>query len=90
MKRVKITISGEVQGVFYRAFIKERAQEAGLTGYAKNIPGGKVEVIVEGHELKINKLIEYCRQGPVGAKVEKLETKTEPYKGEFKEFRIKY
>ena len=90
MKRVRLTISGDVQGIYYRAFVKERASELGLTGYVKNLPGGKVEVVVEGHELKIEKLLEYCKQGPVGAKIEKVEGKTEPYKCEFKEFRVKY
>ncbi len=90
MKRVHILISGEVQGVYFRSFIKERAQELGLTGYVRNAPDHKVEAIVEGHELKINKLIEICKEGPLGAKVSQVKATTQPYKGEFKEFRVKY
>lgn len=90
MKRVKILVSGNLQGIFYRAFVKERANELGLTGYVKNTEDKKVEAIVEGHELKINKLIDYCQEGPVGAKIEKVATTTLPYTGEFKEFRVKY
>jgi len=90
MKRVKITVSGNVRGVYFRAFIKDRANELGLTGYTKNTEDKKVEAIVEGHELKINKLIEYCKQGPIGSSIESLSTTTLPYTGEFKEFKIKY
>ncbi len=90
MKRVQILVSGNVQGIFFRAFVKDRANALGLTGYVKNTVDKKVETIVEGHELKINKLIEACQEGPVGAKIDKVETKTLPYTGEFKEFRVKY
>ena len=90
MKRVKISISGEVQGIYFRAFIKDRANELGLTGYAKNTPDKKIEVIVEGHELKINKLIEQCREGPSGAKAINISTTTQQHTGEFKQFRVKY
>ncbi len=90
MKRVKILISGEVQGIYFRAFIKDRANELGLTGYVKNTPDKKIEVIVEGHELKINKLIEQCKEGPIGAKFINVSTTTQPYTGEFKQFRVKY
>ncbi|MBI2148065.1 acylphosphatase [Candidatus Woesearchaeota archaeon] len=90
MKRVKIAVSGDVQGVFYRAFVKDRAIELGLTGYVRNTEDKKVEAIVEGHELKINKLIEHCKQGPIGAKIEKVTTTTLPHTGEFKQFKIKY
>ena len=90
MKRVRILISGEVSGVFFRAFIKDRAEELELKGYTKNTENKKVEVIVEGHELKINKLIDYCKQGPVGALVENVNTQTLPYTGEFNQFRVRH
>ncbi|MBS3152822.1 acylphosphatase [Candidatus Woesearchaeota archaeon] len=90
MKKVIITISGDVQGIFFRAFVKDRANELGLTGYVRNTEDKKVEAVVEGHELKINKLIESCKEGPMGAKVNNVMTKTIPCTGEFKNFRIKY
>ncbi len=89
MKRVKILISGEVQGVYFRAFIKDRAEELGLNGYTKNVPIKKVEIIVEGHEAKIQKLVDLCRQGPRGALVNEVKTESLPFTGEFKSFRIK-
>jgi len=89
MKRVNIIISGDVQGVFFRAFVRDKANNLGLKGYVKNIEDGKVEAIVEGHEAKINKLVEICKEGPVGSRIEKIEVKIKPYKGEFKEFKIR-
>ena len=90
MKRVCILISGDVQGVYFRAFVKDRAQELDLTGYVRNTEDKKVEAIIEGHELKINKLIDQCKEGPVGAKTINVTTTTQHYTGEFKEFRVKY
>ena len=56
MQRVRITISGFVQGIFFRDFVRKKAKELGLKGYVKNIENNKVEIVVEGHEIKINKL----------------------------------
>ena len=90
MIRKRITISGETQGVYFRAFIKDRATELGLNGFVRNTEDKKVEVIVEGNELKVDKLIELCKQGPQNSVVEDLKTETLQYTGEFKTFRVKY
>jgi acylphosphatase len=63
-------VSGRVQGVFYRASAAERARVLGITGHAKNLPDGRVEVLVCGEEAKVGELIEWLRQGPPAAKVE--------------------
>ena len=55
MKTVKIFISGRVQGVFFRAFIQEHAQNLGLAGYVKNLEDGRVETVLEGYENDVNK-----------------------------------
>ena len=90
MKRVKIIVSGCVQGVFFRVFIKDKAASLGLTGYVRNTENGKVEAVVEGHETKIKELIDLCKQGPPEADVKKVEVKKGSYIGEFKQFSIKY
>lgn len=90
MKRVHIIVSGEVNGIYFRSFIKDRAIELGLVGYARNVPVRKVEVMVEGHEAKIDKLIELCKQGPRGAVIDNIKATTLPFKGEFKTFKIIY
>jgi acylphosphatase len=66
-------VSGKVQGVFYRAATAERARALGLTGYAKNLPDGRVEVLAYGDEAKVKELIEWLWQGPPAAKVSGVE-----------------
>lgn len=62
-------VSGKVQGVFYRASTAERARALGITGYARNLPDGRVEVLACGDEAKVKELIEWLWQGPPAAKV---------------------
>lgn len=66
-------VSGRVQGVFYRASTAERARALSVTGYAKNLPDGRVEVLACGEEAKVKELIEWLWQGPPAAKVEQIE-----------------
>jgi acylphosphatase len=66
-------VSGKVQGVFYRASAAERARVLGVTGHAKNLPDGRVEVLACGEEAKVEELIEWLRQGPPTAKVSGVE-----------------
>jgi acylphosphatase len=73
MKTIKIFISGKVQGVFFRAFIQENAQNLGLTGYVKNLDDGRVEAVLEGYENDVNKMIELCKRGPVSSKISDIE-----------------
>jgi len=62
-------VSGRVQGVFYRASCAERARALGLTGYARNLPDGGVEVLACGEERAVATLCEWLWQGPPAAKV---------------------
>jgi acylphosphatase len=63
-------ISGRVQGVFYRASARQRAQELGCSGYARNLTDGRVEVLVVGEPAAAHALIEWLRQGPPAAHVQ--------------------
>lgn len=91
MKRVHIYIYGEiVQGVFFRAHINDRANELDITGYVKNNDDGSVEAVFEGDDSDIDELVEYCREGPRGAKIDDMEVVDEEYEGEFDEFEIRY
>ena len=62
-------MSGRVQGVFYRASARQRAQELGCRGYAHNLPDGRVEVLAVGEPAAVHDLIEWLRQGPPAAHV---------------------
>ena len=90
MKHIKIKITGNVQGVFFRVNIKAFAIRNSITGYTKNIDNRCLEVVAEGEDNAIYELIEYCKKGPEDAKVEKLDIEEQDYKNEFKEFSIQY
>jgi acylphosphatase len=62
-------VCGRVQGVFYRAATRQRAQELGCRGYARNLPDGRVEVLAVGEPAAVHALIEWLRQGPPAAHV---------------------
>jgi tRNA pseudouridine55 synthase len=66
-------VYGRVQGVGYRYFVKEKAQNLYLFGYVKNLEDGSVEVLAQGREENLQKLIEELKKGPYLAKVEKID-----------------
>ncbi len=87
---VQAVVCGYVQGVFFRAFVVEWANELGLTGYVRNLRGGTVEVLAEGERRQLEKLIGYLKVGPPGARVEKVVTNWSEYTGGYSGFRIRY
>jgi len=87
--RVRVIVSGRVQGVFFRYSTQLKAQEKGLTGWVRNIYSGEVEALFEGDNTKIMEMIEWCRKGPSGARVEDIEVTYHQYSGEFDSFFIK-
>jgi acylphosphatase len=89
MKRERIYVSGLVQGVFYRANAQKEAQRLKVTGYVRNLLDGRVEAVIEGEDICVNKMIEWCEVGPKYARVDKVEAVNEQYKGEFKDFFIR-
>jgi acylphosphatase len=90
MRRVRVVISGLVQGVFFRAYTKDEAERLGLTGWVRNLPDGRVEALFEGQEEAIEKMIQWCHQGSPASVVTKVEVAEEPWTGEFKDFKIRY
>jgi acylphosphatase len=73
---VHATVSGKVQGVFYRAQTHKKAQSLGLTGYVKNLLNGQVEVVVCGDQREVDQLIEWLWQGPSAAEVSDVQCET--------------
>jgi len=88
--RAHLFIEGRVQGVFYRAFVRNVAARLGLHGWTKNLYDGRVEVVFEGCRKLIDQAILECRKGPTGAYVTDIEVIWENYTGEVKGFEIKY
>lgn len=66
-------VSGRVQGVFYRASTRQRALELGCSGYARNLPDGRVEVLVRGPDEAVQALVTWLSQGPPSAQVSNVE-----------------
>jgi len=87
--RMHAVVYGEVQGVFFRDFARTAAKELGLKGWVKNIRNS-VEVVAEGPEDKLKKLLEKLKEGPAAAKIAKVDSSFEKATGEFEEFEVKY
>ena len=88
---VQVNVYGFVQGVFFRDFTSRRARELGLTGYVRNLPGGRtVEIRAEGEREKLEELIGYLKIGPPGAMVERVDVSWSDYTGNYHHFRIRY
>ena len=68
-----IFVSGKVQGVGFRDFAQRRAADFQLTGYARNLPDGRVEIEAEGEREKIERFVQSLRQGPSRSKVTDVE-----------------
>lgn len=82
-------ISGKVQGVSYRATTAEKATSLGLTGYARNLPDGRVEVVAEGAQGALASLREWCNDGPPAAVVDHIDSTEASATGEFPGFGVR-
>jgi len=90
MAEIEAIISGKVQGINFRSFVKRKADNLWLNGVVKNIPDFKVRVIAQGAEDKLEKLIEYLWKGPFGAKVSDVSVSWREPTEDFQGFRIIY
>lgn len=78
MTGVRYLISGQVQGVGFRWFVARHARSLGLAGYARNLPDGRVEVVVSGSEDALPTFERLLRAGPAHAQVDHVERSSEP------------
>jgi acylphosphatase len=77
VKRVRVLVSGRVQGVFYRATCARLARDAGVGGFVRNLPDGRVEAAFEGPGEVVDRLVEWCRAGPDLARVDDVDVVAE-------------
>jgi acylphosphatase len=71
----KLVITGTVQGVTFRASTAREAMKyPGLRGYVRNMPGGEVEVMLQGSASAVEAMIEWCYRGPPAAQVDNVQT----------------
>ena len=80
--RVRVRASGRVQGVFFRAETRARAQSLGVAGWVANLPDGSVEAVFEGDEEPVESMVRWCGDGPDGARVDELDVVREEPEGE--------
>lgn len=73
VKHLDIKVQGRVQGVFYRAATKEKAEELDLVGFARNEPDNSVYIEVEGKEENLKQFINWCKSGSDNAEVQNLD-----------------
>jgi len=83
-------VIGRVQGVGFRYFTERVAEEIGLAGYVMNRSDGSVEVMAEGERSTLEQLLEQLKQGPSGARVERVEESWGPYTGRFMSFSVRF
>ena len=89
-QRVRLFIKGKVQGVFFRQALKVTAKKNNVTGWVRNLKDGRVQALLEGEDLDVSTLVEWCHAGSANARVEDIEIKNEKYKGEFSKFEVLY
>lgn len=82
-------IRGRVQGVGFRFFAEDQARREGLSGFVRNLPDGRVEVLAEGDADGIERLERALHRGPIGSRVESIETETIAPSGRFTGFAIR-
>lgn len=89
MIRIRVLVSGRVQGVWYRRSAQAKAKTLGITGWAHNLIDGKVEMLCEGEEKSIQEFLVWAKKGPFFARVRNMETREEKYQGGFASFEVR-
>jgi len=87
MKTVKLVITGTVQGIFFRKFLKDEADGLGLKGFARNLDDGSFEVVVEGRDENVNEMVVLCKKGPKHTEIKSVKAHDMPHQG-FDSFKI--
>jgi acylphosphatase len=88
--RAHVFVSGFVQGVFFRQETKQQAENHGVNGGVRNLDDGRVEAVFEGAENDVKALIDFCKKGPWGAQITKVEVEFAKFSGEFQNFKVVY
>jgi acylphosphatase len=88
--RVRVFVGGRVQGVAYRFFAEKYASRLDISGWVRNLPDGRVEVLAEGPESGVQAFLARLEEGPSLARVDSFEVRKEPATGEFPDFRISF
>ncbi len=74
LRRVKLLVSGRVQGVYFRMFTQKKAKQLGINGYVRNLEDGRVEIVAEAEADLLDKMIAWAHKGPITARVDQVES----------------
>ena len=89
MKRAaRFIVQGTVQGIFFRQFVKEHADNLGIVGFVRNLTGGDVEILAEGEIEKIERLSKFVKKGPEHSQIRHVQIEERKFSDEFKDFQI--
>jgi acylphosphatase len=86
-KAVRIYITGSMQGIFFKEFIRSSAISHNVKGFLRVLEDSRIEIFIEGDSKEVDAMIEICSKGPKYAKIRKVEQKEERLQ-DFKEFKI--
>lgn len=86
MKQAHVYISGFVQGVGFRAYVRSKARKLGVNGWVRNLSDDRVEAVLQGEKGNIEKVLFYCRRGPFFANVTNIVVDWEEASEQFSEF----
>ncbi len=89
-QRVRVFITGNVQGVFFRMETQKQASDLGLKGWVRNLYDRRVEAVFEGNNDAVGMMIDWCKKGPRLAHVEHIEIVEEDPSDSFEGFEIRY
>jgi len=89
IRRAHVFVHGWVQGVNFRYYTRQQALRQGVAGWVRNLPDGRVEAVFEGEGTAVEALVEWCREGPPAATVERVEVRWEEPVGGLKGFDIR-
>jgi acylphosphatase len=88
--RVRLVISGRVQGVAFRAHAADAAARLGVTGWIANLSDGRVEAVAEGERPAVEAFVAWCHRGPRSARVDRVEEVWDAHRGEFAAFDVRH
>ncbi len=86
-KSIRLYITGIVQGLFFRNFVKENAERHNVKGFVRNLEDGRVEVFLEGDIDNVKKMIDLCKQGPKHSQIKNVEEKDENFQ-DLRDFKV--
>jgi acylphosphatase len=87
-KAYRFIVQGTVQGIFFRQFVKGHAEDLKLMGFVRNLDDGTVEVVAEGEDDNLKRLLGFLKKGPAHAQIRDVKVEEKKWSGDFKDFKV--